>query len=136
MTSHYDPSHLRTWFLNRQWHRDRDLIKAAKRAVVDRESEKACYVHWLSEAGEIIHEGWVPKSAIELKRDSMVRIAGEEEAKTKLREWMWQQGLPSDGTESITELHNKALWHGKWKTMPRELQRAGKQPYDPRGDFS
>ena len=66
----------------------------------------------------------------------MVRIAGEEKLKAELREWMWQRGLPSDGTESIEELQNEAMWHGHWKTMPKHLQRAHKQPYDPRGEYS
>lgn len=136
MTSPFDPNHIRTWFLDKQRPRDLDVIRSAHQAVVIRETEKACQVHWLSEAGEILREGWVPKAALELKAHAMKRVAGEEALKTELREWMWQRGLPSDGTESIDELQNEAMWHGYWKTMPKHLQRAHKQPYDPRGEYS
>ena len=139
MTSPFDPHHIRTWFLDKQRPRDLDVIRSAHQAVVVRETEKACQVHWLSEAGEILREGWVPKAALELKEHAMKRIAGEDALKTELREWMWERGLPSDGTESIEELQNEVLWHGKWlelPELPERLQRAHKQPYDPRGDFS
>ncbi|NDZ93322.1 hypothetical protein G3I13_01920 [Streptomyces sp. SID6673] len=137
MTSQYNPNHIRSWFLEKNFNStQRQQIASAKGAVVIRESEKACFVQWLSEAGEIVLESWVPKSALELKADSMVRIAGEEKLKTELREWMWQRGLPSDGTESIEELQNEAMWHGHWKTMPKHLQRAHKQKYSPMGRYS
>lgn len=136
MTSLYDPSHIRRWFLDKQRAKDLDLIRSAHQAVVIRESEKACQVQWLAKSGEIVYKSWVPKSAIELKADSMVRIAGEDALKTELREWMWQHGMPSDGTESIQELQNVVLWQGQWQNLPKRLQRAHTQPYDMRGQYS
>lgn len=136
MPSPYDPNHIRRWFLDKQRPKDLELIRSAHQAVVIRETEKACSVQWLSEAGEILREGWVPKAALELKADAMVRIAGEEALKTELREWMWKRGLPSDGTESIAELQNEAMWHGHWKSMLKHLQRAHKQKYSPMGEYS
>lgn len=135
MVSLYDPGHLRRWFLEKQRPNHRDLINAAHQAVTVRETEKACQVQWLSDAGEILFESWVPKSAIELKRDSMTRVAGEDAAKTKLREWMWAHGLPSDGTETISELHNVVMMASMWVLLPDELKRADRQPYHPMGDY-
>ncbi len=112
MTSLYDPSHIRRWFLDKQRPKDLDQIRSAHQAVIIRESEKACQVQWLAKAGEIVYESWVPKSAIELKEHAMKRIAGENALKTELREWMWQRGMPSDGAESVQELQNVVLWQG------------------------
>lgn len=98
----YDPSHVRAWYLDKQRLKDLDLIRTAHQAVIVRETEKALQIQWLSEAGEILFESWAPKSAVELKAQAMVRIAGEDAIKTELRKWMWERGLPSDGTETIS----------------------------------
>lgn len=136
MTSAYDPNNLRPWFLKRLWHKDRAKIDAAHHAVVARETPRACYVHWLSKTGEILHESWVPKSAIELRAHAMKRIAGENALKTELREWMWERGIPSDGTESIEELQNEVLWHKLWPKLPERFQRAHVQLHDTLGEYS
>lgn len=136
MTSLYDPNHIRQWFLEKQLRKDRELIESASVALVARETDRACFIHWLAKSGEIVYESWVPKSAIELKEHAMKRIAGENALKTELREWMWQRGMPSDGTESIQELQNEVLWQGQWQKLPKRLQRAHTQPYDVRGQYS
>ena len=67
----------------------------------------------------------------------MKRIAGEEALKTELREWMWERGLPSDGTESTLELHSAVMMKpGLWPKLPERLKNAGRQPYSIQGDFS
>lgn len=134
--SPYDPNHLRRWYLEKQLPQDQAKIDAARHAVVDRETARACYVHWLSKTGEILHESWVPKSAIELKAHAMKRLAGENALKTELREWMWERGIPSDGTESIEELQNEVLWHKLWPKLPERLQRAHVQVDDTLGEYS
>lgn len=136
MTSLYDPSHVRTWYLAKQRPKDLDLIRSAHQAVIVRETDKALQIQWLSEAGEILFDSWSPKSAVELKAQAMGRIAGEDKLKTELREWMWERGLPSVGTETISELQNVVLWNKYWQKLPRHLQRAHVQSYDPAGECS
>lgn len=136
MVSLYDPNHLRPWFLDKQRPQDRAKIDASHHAVLHRETARACHVHWISEAGEILHEGWVPKRAMELKAGEMQRVPGEAPLKTELREWMWERGLPSDGTESIQELQNEVLWHKLWQKLPTRLQLAHVQPHDTMGEYS
>ncbi|GAA1053925.1 hypothetical protein [Dietzia natronolimnaea] len=121
--NHYDPNNLRPWFLEKLWHKDRAKIDAAHHAVVVRESGKACEVQWLSEAGDVVHEAWVPKRAMELRAGEMPRVPGEDALKTELREWMWERGLPSDGTDSLQELENEILWHGQWAKLPKRFRR-------------
>lgn len=123
MTFLYDPNNLRPWFLKRLWHKDRAKIEAAHHAVITRETAKACEVQWISRTGEVLHEGWVPKRAMELKSGEMPSVEGEDPTMTELREWMWERGLPSDGTESIQELENEMLWHGHWAKLPERLRR-------------
>ena len=136
MSSLYDPSHLRSWFLDKQRPKDIDLVRSAHKAVIVRETAKALQIQWLSEAGEILFESWAPKSAVELKAQAMVRIAGENALKTELREWMWERGMPSDGTETISDLQNVVLWNKYWQKLPKRLQRAHVQPYNPVSECS
>lgn len=136
VSSLYDPSRIRTWFLDKQRPKDLDLIHSAHQTVIVRETEKALQIQWLSEAGEILFDSWAPKSAVELKAQAMVCIAGEDALKTELREWMWERGLLSDGTETISELQNVVLWNKYWQKLPKHLQRAHVQPYDPMGKCS
>lgn len=131
--SFYDPNALKSWWLDKQLHKDRARIDAADDAVVDRESEKACYLQWRDAAGTVIHEGWVPKYAIEL-RGELPRVDGEHPVKTELREWMWEHDLPSDGTETLQELKNAVMWGRAWSALPDVLKRLQDDAQRKRGE--